>query len=195
MATDRRKDLPLFPLGTVLFPGSRLPLRIFEPRYREMLRDCLRDATDFGVCLIQEGKEVGSPAMPADMGCLASIIEWDMPEPDLYHVITAGTERFRVLTTRVQDDGLLRGDVVTLEPEAGVPVPESHALCVQVLRQLIERVGDGWFPPPHRFEDASWVSYRLAEVLPFDALEKQRMLVANDPLARLDRALHLIRRG
>lgn len=195
MPTDRRRDVPLFPLGTVLFPGSRLPLRLFEPRYLAMFRDCLRDGTGFGVCLIQEGKEVGSPAMPADMGCLASIIEWDMPEPDLYHVMTAGTERFRVLTTRVKDDGLLLGDVVTLEPEGGVPVPDSHALCVQVLRQLIERVGDAWFPPPHRFEDASWVSYRLAEVLPFDALEKQRMLVANDPLARLDRALHLIRRG
>lgn len=195
MPTDRRRDVPLFPLGTVLFPGSRLPLRLFEPRYLAMFRDCLRDGTGFGVCLIQEGKEVGSPAMPADMGCLASIIEWDMPEPDLYHVMTAGTERFRVLTTHVQGDGLLRGDVVTLEPEGAVPVPESHALCVQVLRQLIERVGDAWFPPPHHFDDASWVSYRLAEVLPFDALEKQRMLVANDPLARLDRALHLIRRG
>lgn len=195
MPTDRRRDVPLFPLGTVLFPGSRLPLRLFEPRYLAMFRACLRDSTGFGVCLIQEGKEVGSPAMPADMGCLASIIEWDMPEPDLYHVMTAGTERFRVLTTRVQTDGLLRGDVVTLDPEGAVPVPESHALCVQVLRQLIERVGDAWFPPPHHFEDASWVSYRLAEVLPFDALEKQRMLVANDPLARLDRALHLIRRG
>ncbi len=195
MPTDRRRDVPLFPLGTVLFPGSRLPLRLFEPRYLAMFRDCLRDGTGFGVCLIQEGKEVGSPAMPADMGCLASIIEWEMPEPDLYHVMTAGTERFRVLTTRVQDNGLLRGDVVTLEPEGAVPVPESHALCVEVLRQLIERVGDAWFPPPHHFEDASWVSYRLAEVLPFDALEKQRMLVANDPLSRLDRALHLIRRG
>jgi Lon protease-like protein len=195
MPTDRRRDVPLFPLGTVLFPGSRLPLRLFEPRYLAMFRDCLRDGAGFGVCLIQEGKEVGSPAMPADMGCLASIIEWEMPEPDLYHVMTAGTERFRVLTTRVQDNGLLRGDVVTLEPEGAVPVPESHALCVEVLRQLIERVGDAWFPPPHHFEDASWVSYRLAEVLPFDALEKQRMLVANDPLARLDRALHLIRRG
>lgn len=195
MPTDRRRDLPLFPLGTVLFPGSRLPLRLFEPRYLAMLRRCLAEGSGFGVCLIQEGKEVGAPAMPADMGCIASIIEWEMPEPDIYHVMTAGTERFRVLTTRVQDDGLLRGDVVTLEPESGVPIPGSHALCVEVLRQLIERVGDAWFPPPHHFDDASWVSYRLAEVLPFDALEKQRMLVANDPLARLDRALHLIRRG
>jgi Lon protease-like protein len=195
VTTERRRDLPLFPLGTVLFPGSRLPLRIFEPRYLAMLRDCLRDGSGFGVCLIQEGREVGAPAMPADMGCLASIIEWEMPETDLYHVMTVGSDRFRVLTTHTQVDGLLRGDVVTLEPEAGVPVPESHRLCVDVLRQLIERVGEAWFPPPHHFEDASWVSYRLAEVLPFDAIEKQRMLVANDPIARLDRALHLIRRG
>ena len=195
MSADRRRELPLFPLGTVLFPGSRLPLRIFEPRYLAMFRNCLRDSTDFGVCLIQEGREVGAPAMPADMGCIASILVWQMPEPDLYHVMTVGTDRFRVLTTRTQDDGLLRGDVVTLEPEVRVPVPDSHRLCVDVLRQLIEHVGDAWFPPPHHFDDASWVSYRLAEVLPFDPLEKQRMLVANDPLARLDRALHLIRRG
>lgn len=195
MATDRTRSLPIFPLNTVLFPDGILPLRIFEQRYLDMTKACLRDGTPFGVCLIQEGAEVGKPAMPTDVGCIARIVDWEMPQLGIFHLLARGRGRFRLLSTRTEPSGLLMGETLPLEPEPAVPVEDRHARCVEVLRQLAESVPDTQIPTPHRFDDASWVGYRLAEVLPLDRFEKQRMLVANDASARLDRILHLLKRG
>lgn len=195
MAVDRKLALPLFPLDTVLFPGGMLPLKIFEQRYLEMTKVCLRDDAPFGVCLINEGTEVGTPAIPAEVGCVARIAHWEMPQLGIFHLATRGGDRFRILSMTTGDDGLLRGEVALLDPEPAVAVDRRHEHCVQVLRQLVERFGDDHFPPPHDYTDASWVGYRLAEILPIDRFEKQRMLVSNDALARLDRVLYLLKRG
>ena len=195
MPNDRKIELPIFPLNTVLFPGGMLPLKIFEQRYLDMTKACLRDGTHFGVCLINDGQEVGSPAIPAEVGTIAHIERWDMPQLDIFHLVTKGAERFRILSTETTSSGLIRGEVATLDPESSAPVAERHGQCVEVLRQLVERFGEEHFPLPHRYDDASWVSYRLAEILPIDRFEKQRMLVANDAIARLDRVLHLLKRG
>lgn len=192
---ETRLHLPIFPLNTVLFPGGVLPLKIFEQRYLDMTKRCLRDESPFGVCLITEGQEVGKPALPADVGSVARIVHWDMPKLGIFHLITRGEDRFRVLTAQPQSDGLLMGEVVRLEPEPSAPVEERHQPCIDVLRRLVENLGEEHFPVPHAFDDATWVGYRLAELLPLDLVEKQRMLVANDPIGRLDRILHLIKRG
>src|SRR5258706_15580178 len=107
-------NLPLFPLNPVLFPGGRLPLRIFEQRYMEMAKACLRDGSPFGVCLIREGAEVGAPATPVDIGCLARIAEWDMEQLGVLQVVARGERRFRVLERRAQADGLLRASIEPL---------------------------------------------------------------------------------
>src|SRR3954470_11255789 len=88
--------LPLFPLNTVLFPGGRLPLRIFEQRYMDMAKACLKDSSPFCVCLIVDGKEVGEPATPADVGTLARIATWDMPQLGVLQVVAVGSQRFRI---------------------------------------------------------------------------------------------------
>jgi Lon protease-like protein len=195
MANERHLDIPIFPLDTVLFPGGVLPLKIFEQRYLEMTKTCLRDGTGFGVCLINDGQEVGSPATPAEVGTIARIDKWDMPQLGIFHLMTRGTERFRILSTQTARDGLIRGAVAMLDAEPPALAAGRHAQCVEVLRQLVERFGEEHFPPPHDYADASWVSCRLAEILPIDRFEKQRMLVANDAVARLDRVLHLLKRG
>ena len=92
--TDSLRDVPLFPLNTVLFPGGLLPLRLFEQRYLEMAKGCLRDGTPFGVCLIREGAEVGTPATHEDVGCLARIVQWDMQQLGLLQLVAQGAERF-----------------------------------------------------------------------------------------------------
>ena len=109
--------MPLFPLHTVLFPGARLPLRLFEQRYLEMAKACLRDQSPFGVCLILEGKEVGEPAVPATIGCVARIEEWDMAQLGVLSIVARGVQRFRVLERRLQDDGLARGSVELLDED------------------------------------------------------------------------------
>ena len=112
------EELPLFPLKTVLFPGGLLPLRIFEQRYMEMAKACLRDGAPFGVCLIREGREVGSPAVPEDVGCIARIADCDMEELGILKVTAEGLERFRIVSTEVARSGLIVGEVERHGPEA-----------------------------------------------------------------------------
>jgi uncharacterized protein len=175
----------IFPLGTVLYPGGTLPLKIFEQRYIEMTKTCLRDERPFGVCLIREGREVGNPAVPESVGCLATIERWDMPQLGLFHLVARGGDRFRLLETRAAKNGLLSGTIERLAPDA--PDTEVDPACREVLKLIIERVGEASFPSPLALDDPSWVSYRLAEVLPLDARVKQDLLELNDARERLAR--------
>ena len=186
------QDLALFPLNVVLFPGGRLPLRIFEQRYMEMAKACLRDSAPFGVCLIREGAEVGRPATPVDIGCLARIAEWDMPQLGLLQVIARGEARFRILERRVQADGLARASVELLAEEPDAEIPPNCARCVRLLERLIEQQA-ALFETPHRLDSSSWVSLRLAEVLPLDLTIKQELLELDDARARLERLNSLLR--
>lgn len=185
------KDVPLFPLNTVLFPGGRLPLRIFEQRYMDMAKTCLREGTPFGVCLIREGKEVGAPATPVEVGCLARIGAWDMPQLGMLHVTALGERRFRVLERRVQSDGLALASVQFLAEDIDAPVPEHCANCVRLLERVIEQQG-ALFEPPHRLDSSSWVGSRLAELLPLPLPAKQELLELDDARARLERLNSLI---
>jgi Lon protease-like protein len=184
-------DLPLFPLQTVLFPGGRLPLRIFEQRYMDMAKVCLRDGSPFGVCLIREGAEVGAPALPEDVGCVARIAEWDMPQLGVLQVLARGERRFRILERRVEADGLARARVEPLAEEADAPLEASH-LCARILRRALEDAGAELAEPPLRYESAAWVGARLAELLPLAPASKQRLLEMDDALERIEILRRLI---
>ncbi|HET9471409.1 MAG TPA: LON peptidase substrate-binding domain-containing protein, partial [Usitatibacter sp.] len=106
-AGRRAQTVPIFPLNTVLFPGSALPLRIFEVRYVDMAKDCLKRDEPFGVCLIQEGEEVGVPAVPERVGCLARIAQCDVEELGIIKVRAVGLERFRIVSSEVNKQGLI----------------------------------------------------------------------------------------
>ncbi len=175
----------------MLFPGGRLPLRIFEQRYMEMAKACLRDGAPFGVCLIREGAEVlvegaGAPAVPASVGCLARIAEWDMPQLGLLQVIARGETRFRILTRRVQADGLARASVEILAEETDSEIPDNCKRCARLLERLIQQQ-PSLFEAPHKLDSCSWVSSRLAEILPLPLVQKQELLELADARARLER--------
>jgi uncharacterized protein len=169
-------DLPLFPLGTVLFPGGLLPLRVFEQRYLEMAKACLRDGTPFGVCRIREGAEVGAPATPEEVGCVARIVRWDMQQLGLLQIVALGGERFRILDRCVQADGLARATVELLPEEADAPVPEALFACRQLLERIAAEHGERVFAQPYRFDSCQWVGARLAEILPLPGALRQQLL-------------------
>jgi len=185
-------ELPLFPLQTVLFPGGRLPLRIFETRYMDMAKACLRDSTPFGVCLIREGVEVGEPALPEAVGCVARIAQWDMPQLGLLHVLALGERRFRIRERRVQPDGLARADVTLLAPETDAALDPGSDLCARVLRRAIESSPEPIVEPPLRYDSAAWVSARLAELLPLSNETRQALLEMDDAGERAARLRRLI---
>ena len=178
--------MPLFPLSSVLFPGGKLHLRIFEPRYLDLVRECTRYGTGFGVCLILEGQKAGAPATPAAVGTLAQINDFHTGDDGLLGIVADGSTRFRVARSRVRSDGLLRGDVETWPNEPEQTVPVEFALLQSILERLIETMAPHWRDAPRSaYDDASWVGFRLAELLPLEGDEQQRMLELTDPIERL----------
>ena len=177
--------VPIFPLNAVLFPGGLLPLRVFEARYMDMTRDCLKRDAPFGVCLIHEGAEVGAPAVPEGIGCLAKILECDMQQLGVLNLKTRGSQRFRILKREASTQGLISADVELVPPEASVAVPEKFAPCARLLEMLVADQGKPIFAEPYAFDDAAWVGYRLTEILPVPLAAKQKLLELTDSLARL----------
>lgn len=177
--------IPIFPLNTVLFPGGLLPLRVFESRYMDMTRECMKREEPFGVCLIREGSEVGAPAIPEAVGCLAKILDFDMQQLGVLNLKTAGGQRFRILQRQTGEQGLISAEVELIAPEASVPVPAQFASCARLLEMVVLDKGQAVFAEPHAFQDATWVGYRLSEILPVPLAAKQKLLELTDGLSRL----------
>lgn len=178
-------QLPLFPLNTVVFPGGRLPLRIFEPRYIDMVKQAIADSSPFGICAIREGQETGTPAVPYTVGTLVHITDWDMPETGILHIETQAEQRFVIRHTAVEPNGLLVGTVDGVSAEPAVAIPQELDLAVEILRHIIDEYGHARFPAPLAYDDAVWVGYRLSEVLPLKVSVKQDLLEMNDSVTRL----------
>jgi Lon protease-like protein len=184
-AGRRRETVPIFALATVLFPGAMLPLRIFEVRYMDMAKACLKDGTPFGVCLIREGREVGAPAVPEAIGCLARIAECDVEELGILKVKAEGLHRFRIVSREVNRQGLIVGEVEAIAAEPEVRQTQGLDECAQFLGKVIAGIGAERFAQPFDFEDATWVSFRLAEILPLRVDVKQKLLELTDATLRV----------
>ena len=186
MPAPSLQSLPIFPLNTVLFPDGLLPLRIFEARYMDMARECLKTKAPFGVCLIKEGKEVGAPATPEPIGSLAHIVECDMEQLGLLTLSTRGGQRFRILERTVSPNGLIRAQVELLPDEEDAPIPEAFQGCVRILEAIIRDRGEKVFASPARLASATWVGYRLTEILPASQTAKQKLLELEGSVTRLE---------
>ncbi len=178
-------EIALFPLNVVLFPEGPLPLRIFETRYVDMVRRCLRESRGFGVVLIRGGAEV-SAAQFGDVGTMAEIVDFHQLSDGLLGLSCVGRQRFRILERRRQPDGLNLGRVEWLPPDPAAAVPERHAQLAEMLRTVLPQLGEVYAGMEMRLDDAAWVGNRLAEILPLDASDKQLYLELADPLRRLD---------
>jgi len=180
------QDLAIFPLNAVLFPGGLLPLRVFEQRYMDMAKSCLKDDRPFGVCLIRSGREVGTPATPEAIGCTARIIEWDMQQLGVLSIKTHGEQRFRIKAARITDAGLTRASVELLPQDQDAKLPEEFSACASLLEAVIDEHGPGIVAAPAKLDSSSWVGSRLAEILPVPLAAKQKLLELEDALQRIE---------
>ncbi len=180
------REIALFPLRTVLYPGGPLPLRIFEPRYIDMVSRCTRNDDPFGVVLLSEGAEVGEAVRFCSVGTYARIVDWYQGTDGLLGITAVGGNRFEVISSRRADDGLNIGVVAQLRPEPVVPLPDEFAAMGKILEAVLDDLGHHYGAIDRQFGDASWVGYRFAEVLPLEADLKQQLLEMSDPVARLE---------
>lgn len=187
------QPLGLFPLQTVLVPGATLGLRVFESRYLDLVRECGRSGDGFGICLVLQGSEAGAPAVPVAFGTEARIEDFGTSDEGLLTLRVRGARRFHVRRTRVRDNGLLVGEVAWRAVDPVLPLQPQHALLATLLQRILEKTGTRELGiGEERFDDAAWVGWRLAEVLPLADPQRQVLLQEDDPHARLEQLLGLI---
>lgn len=184
-STANFMNLPLFPLKAVLFPDGHLSLRVFEPRYMDMVSQAMRSGTDFGICLIASGQEVGQPAQPHEIGTIAHIDGWDMPQLGMLNIKVRGIQRFRIMERRTEDSGLQQATVELIPNEAPLHLPDKLARLQPLMRVILADAGDA-VPPPHPLDDAVWLGNRYAELLPISLLAKQKLMELDDSLLRVE---------
>ena len=179
-----REDLPIFPLRTILFPDSKLPLRIFEPRYIDMVSRSMREDSEFGIILSRESTD---PKMfeTYDTGTLAKIIDWDQGGDGLLGITTLGTQKFRLKELNKQEDGLNIGSIERIEKEGDYKPLKEFTHLVELLQAILEDVNI-YDDNEKNFDSASWISYRFAEILPLRLEDKQKCLEIDDPIIRLN---------
>lgn len=189
-------SIPLFPLGTVLFPDGYLPLQIFEVRYLDMIKKALAAGTGFGVVTLTEGGEVRTPDGPqelAGVGTMVTIRASAAPMPGLMQIQCIGTIRFRIESAEQLKHGLWMGQVHAIEPDQAVSIPTELEDTANALGNLIKTLQEEEVPtdempiqPPFRLDECGWVANRWSELLPLSAEEKLRLLALDNPLVRLE---------
>jgi len=178
--------LPLFPLNSVIFPGGVLPLRIFEPRYLDMVKECVRDQTEFVICLIKDGAEVGAPAKHRAIGTACQIIDWETLPDGLLGITARGMRRVEIKNTEVMSNQLLVGEVEYLTELDDEELPEKFDEWAHLISVIIEELGKPFDEQSRELSSAYWVGARLTELMPFELEQKQQILEMDHPLVRLE---------
>lgn len=190
-------ELPLFPLRAVLFPHGRMPLRIFEPRYVDLVRDCLKHESEFGVVWIREGDEAvvdADNAMPklAQIGCTARIVDWDALPNGRLGITIEGGAKFRVLATQQRANYLVVADIEMLPAEVAIAIPDYANDLTELLRQLIAHPLVERLKVEPQTADAGRLANQIAQLLPIPEADKFTLLTEMDPLRRLDHLLLIL---
>lgn len=160
-------------------------MRIFEARYLDMISRCIRDDSPFGVLLIRNGSESG-PATTYDVGTLAKIVDWYQGSDGLLGITVVGQQRFRLMAASRQADGLAVGEIELLPSESSLSLPEEYRPLAEILAGVLDDLGRLYESLEKKYDDAGWVGYRFAEILPISPEQKQSCLEANDPVQRLE---------
>ena len=195
------RTIPLFPLGTILFPDGVIALKIFEARYLDMIKQCLREKTEFGVVSIIKSSDLEEADVSlsfSNIGTLALIEDFDPVQPALYMTKSFGTQRFTLLNSKQEANGLWMGEVALIENDPLTPIPQEHQKVAKLLNEILlvieneDLMGEAPFKKPFKVDDCGWVSNRLAELLPISLAQKNHLLAQTNPRIRLDLITEII---
>ena len=187
-----KSKIPLFPLKIVLFPGGVIPLRVFEKRYVDMVRKCLRDNEPFGIVTLVKTNE-DNPLPFANIGVLVKIIDTDVSQPGLFNIKCLAEEKIAIESAKQDEDGLWIGNVMVLDPENEIPLPDDLIATRIYFERLLESLKKESkdesllpFEKPYQLDSCNWLANRWCEILDMPLEQKQRMLELDSPLLRLD---------
>jgi Lon protease-like protein len=191
------ETIPLFPLTTVLFPGGKMPLQIFEPRYLDLISSSLKNESGFGVVWLREGSELHQPESAGDprlaqVGTFARIVDWDSLPNGLLGVTIQGAEKFRLISSHQRDDKLHTAEVEWVEPEPLIPLPDYSDEMESLLAQLLDHPHIARLKLSPQVEDIATMSHLLSQLLPIDEKTKFELLSLTDPLLRMEQLMDLL---
>jgi len=178
--------IPLFPLSSIVMPGGLLPLRLFERRYIDMVKDCFKTSSGFGVCLIREGRESNGPSEPYPLGTLVSIVDFDQGTDGLLHITAQGEQEFNIINYSIQENQLLTGDVELLPKRVPTPMDLEFEPLAQKLDLILRYVEADISYDDKQLGDADWVCHRLMELLPLAGPAKFELLQMQSNRERLE---------
>ena len=182
----KKIEIPLFPLNAVLFPRGVLPLRIFEPRYLDMISDCMKSESGIGVILIEDGKEAGAAAKVHEFGTMSFISYWHKRNDGMLGITLTGDQRFRVLSTEVKSNQLIVAEVELLADFEKHQEGHDSEQFIKLLKQIIAQLEPPYTTMTKNYDDMDWVSARLIELLPLRLKDKQKMLAMNNVNERIN---------
>ncbi len=193
---DDLLSIPLFPLGTTLFPEGLLALKIFEVRYLDMTKSCLRNNTPFGVVTLDQGAEIRMPGEEIEffeVGTLARIVHFDAVQPSLFMIRCKGEQRFQIVNKTQQDNGQWWAEVELIKNDDFIEIPHELLQTARALDKIINTIQEQGIPEdehpiakPYHLNDCAWVANRCAELLDLPAAQKQHLLTMENPRLRLD---------
>lgn len=191
------ETIPLFPLNTVLFPGGKMLLQIFEPRYLDLVSSCLKNNTGFGIVLLREGSECQGSSDDKDprlaqIGTYAKIVDWDSLPNDLLGITIEGTEKFRLIAHHQRNDKLHMAEVEWIEPEPIIALPDYADEMETLLAQLLDHPYVARLNLSPEIEDVAAISCLLSQLLPIEEKIKFQLLSLDDPLLRMEQLMSLL---
>ena len=190
----KKNQIPMFPLKSIVLPGGLFPLRIFERRYINMVKNCLKNETGFCITLVRAESDNGYITNIYNYGCYVKIIDWNQLEDGLLGITVEGIKKVHVLESSLDEDNLLQGSIEDIEVEKEYMLPQKYLSLSKFYKKIYPNIKDFISFKKERYADATWVSYRLTECLPLDSSTKNKLIALDNAFDRLDKLNEIVNR-
>ena len=185
-------DIPLFPLKSIVLPGGLFPLRIFERRYLDMIKDCIKEEKGFCIALVRDNTNEEFITSIYNYACYVEIIDWNQLEDGLLGITVEGKNKVHITNSSLNNSNLLVGNIEAIEAEKEFMIPQKYIILSKFYRKIYPGIKNFISFKKERFADATWVGYRLVECLPLDASSKNKLIASNDAIERLDKIYNIV---
>ena len=184
--------IPIFPLKSIILPGGQFPLRIFERRYLDMIRDSLKTNSGFVIALTKKDADYISSVH--DYACYVNIVDWSQLDGGLLGITVEGKSLVTLSNCKLDETNLLRGDAQQIKSSIDHLIPQKYQILSKFYRKIYPEIKAYIFHNKPKYNDANWIGFRLIECLPIEISDKADLISTNEPLDRLEKILHIVKR-
>lgn len=186
------KNIPIFPLKSIILPGGQFPLRIFERRYLDMTRECLKNDKGFVIALTKRDSDYISSVY--DYASYVEIVDWSQLDGGLLGITVEGKNIVKLNNYALDESNLLKGDALEIDCGIDYLVPQKYQILSKFYKKIYPEIKAYIFHIKPKYNDANWLGFRLIECLPLELDDKADLISMQEPLDRLERILHIVKK-